>query len=78
MNDKPIEVLFYPATGDKKPERRTLEPVPTFGLLKPMQELVDGFIEVIPHPGNGEDIVSLTEEDIEFLLADRVLSGGMV
>lgn len=26
MNDKPIEVLLYPATGDKKPERRTLEP----------------------------------------------------
>lgn len=110
MNDKPIEVLLYPATGDKKPERRTLEPVPTFGLLKAMQDLVDGFIAGVPYPGNkdllivgdidgkfknkplnraflvdghiqdyvfgdffvcrqdGEDTVSLTEEDIEWLL----------
>lgn len=112
MNDKPIEVLFYPATGDKKPVRKTLE--------KAMQEAVDGFIAVIPHPGRkgllivcdeegkmknkvynrpvlvdghvtnfifgdffvcrdaGEEMVSLTEEDIEFLMADRFLSGGMV
>ena len=120
MNDKPIEVLFYPATGDKTPVRKTLAPVPILGMLGAMQKLVDGFIEVIPHPGNkdllivcdeegkmkdkvynrpvlvdghvtsfifgdffvcrnaGEEMVSLTEEDIEFLMADRFLSGGMV
>lgn len=120
MNDKPIEVLLYPATGDKKPERRTLEPVPTFGLLKAMQDLVDGFIEVIPHPGNkdllivcdeegkmkdkpynrpvlvdghvrdfifgdffvcrqdGEDMVSLTEEDIEWLLNEYTARRNLI
>ena len=110
MKDKPIWVLLYPANVPKKPVYRLLAPAPEGGMLKTMQNVVDGYIEVIPHPDNeellivcdeegkmkdkpfnrplyvdgerkdvicgdfficredGEDMVSLTEEDIEWLL----------
>ena len=48
--EKPIEVLFYPACIPKTPVRKTLVPDPDFGMLKTMQNTVDGYIEIIPHP----------------------------
>ena len=114
MKNEAIEVLFYPVNPDEQPSRRLLAPDPEGGLLKTMQNVVGGFIEVIPHPDkeellivldeegkmkskgynrplrfkgsvhdyiagefficrkDGEDMVSLTEEDIEWLLNEDV------
>ena len=112
MKDEPIWVLFYPANDPKAPVHMLLAPAPEGGLLKTMQTVVGGYIEVIRHPDNekllivcdeegkmkdkdfnrpicvdgeqkdvicgdfficredGEDMVSLTEEDFDWLLIE--------
>ena len=62
MKNEPIWVLFYPADIPKTPVKRLLAPDPESGLLKTMQNTVDGFIEVIPHPDNAELLIVCDEE----------------
>lgn len=50
MKNEPIWVLYYPANVPKVPVQRLLAPAPEGGMLKTMQNVVDGYIEVIPHP----------------------------
>ena len=62
MKNEPIGVLFYPANDPKTPVKRLLAPDPEGGLLKTMQTIVDGYIEVIRHPDNGDLLIVMDEE----------------
>ena len=61
MNDKPFEVLVY-YTDIKDPKRKTLKPDRDGSVLKSMQDVVHGYIEVIRHPVRDDLCIVVNEE----------------